>query len=415
VTFNSNGTDGDAISTGAKDDMDYATVLKTAPVAKALGIDTFILDDGWQAISGDWEPDSPQHPEPRWDGTPTSPFKPRFPDDSFAAVRQAIAPMKLGLWMSPMHFNPASATLKAHPDWACAPLGLGTTALNVAQPDSSSNEAGIGAWGPKAIPHIESRIREAITEWQVAYFKFDFLMWSDCAGQGTMHDFQDAFVAMLDRLRADHPDVTFQIDETNDYRLFPFASVSRGPSWFQNGTPTPDRLLHNLWNLAPWIPTESLGQHFLGGRQYETYPVDTLMAAALLSHPTFFSDLRTLPPSVVEQAAPWTRFYAEHRELLTEGVTYPLLEDPLKNGWTALQTWDPDRARGALLAFRQGAATDRVTVALRGVPDDRVFDLYDGPDGVLVGQATSAELQQGIEVVVPDKDGAKVLLVQPAG
>jgi hypothetical protein len=70
LTFNSNGTDSDAISTGAKDDMNYATVLATAPKARALGVDTFILDDGWQAVSGDWEPDSPQHPEPRWDGTP---------------------------------------------------------------------------------------------------------------------------------------------------------------------------------------------------------------------------------------------------------------------------------------------------------------------------------------------------------
>ena len=58
-------------------------------------------------------------PELSADSTP-----PRFPDDSFAAVREAIAPMKLGLWMSPMHFNPASTTFKAHPEWACAPLGL---------------------------------------------------------------------------------------------------------------------------------------------------------------------------------------------------------------------------------------------------------------------------------------------------
>ena len=42
---------------------------------------------------------------------------------------------------------------------------------------------------------------------------------------------------MLDRLQAKYPDVTFQIDETNDYRLFPFESVTRGPSWFQNGSP----------------------------------------------------------------------------------------------------------------------------------------------------------------------------------
>ena len=34
-------------------------------------------------------------------------------------------------------------------------------------------------------------------------------------------------------------------------------------------------------------------------------------------------------------------------------MTYPLLGDPLEKGWTALQSWDPERARGALLAFRQ--------------------------------------------------------------
>ena len=27
--------------------------------ARALGVETFVLDDGWQAISGDWQPDSP--------------------------------------------------------------------------------------------------------------------------------------------------------------------------------------------------------------------------------------------------------------------------------------------------------------------------------------------------------------------
>jgi hypothetical protein len=56
VTFNSNGTDSNAISTGAKDDMDFATVEQVAPLARRLGVETFILDDGWQAISGTGTP-----------------------------------------------------------------------------------------------------------------------------------------------------------------------------------------------------------------------------------------------------------------------------------------------------------------------------------------------------------------------
>ncbi len=412
LTFNSNGTDSDRISTGAKDDMDYATVLQTAPVARRLGLDTFILDDGWQAASGDWYPDSPQHREPRDDGTPTSPFPPRFPDDTFAAVREAIAPMKLGLWMSPMHFNPASEVFQQHPEWSCTPVGTGLAAANLLDPDSGSNEAGLGTWGPDAVPHVEARIRDLIERSGVEYFKFDFLVWLDCAGQGTMQDHQDAFTAMLDRLRADHPEVTFQVDETNDYRMFPYGSVTRGPSWFQNGTPEPDRLLHNLWDLSSFVPTESLGQHFLGGKQYERYPVPTLMAAALLSHPTFFSDLRSLPASVVEQARPWALFHREHRDLLTEGVTLPLLEDPLGQGWTGLQTWDPDRARGAVAVFRQRGADDSRTVALQGVPAGRRFTLREAPSGRVVGHASSAELTQGLPVALP-RDGAVLLLVTP--
>ena len=417
VVFNSNGTDSDAISTGAKDDMDYAMVQRVAPVARALGIETFVLDDGWQAISGDWEPDSPSHPEPRYDGSPDSKFKPRFPDDEFKAVRDAIAPMRLGLWMSPMSFHPNSETYKQHPDWGCKPVGDGTALANALDPEGTgpvggSGEAGIGLWSPAAIPHVESRIRKAITDWGVTYFKFDFLVWLDCAGQGDLYDYKDAFAAMVDRLRRDHPGVTFQIDETNDYRLFPFESVARGPSWFQNGSPPPDRLLHNLWNLAPYVPTWSLGQHFLGGRQWRDYPVATLMAGALASHMTFFSDLRQLPAEVVDAAAPWTAFYRRHRELF-DGVTYPLLADPLDKDWTALQSWDPDEGSGALLVFRQEGADATRMVALRNVPPRRSFRLFLAPDDTPLGTATSADLERGIEVSLPEKRAAKVIGIVP--
>jgi hypothetical protein len=414
VVFNSNGTDADRISTGAKDDMDIATVREVAPIARSLGVETFVLDDGWQAASGDWYPDSPQHPEPRWDGTPDSKFKPRFPDAEFRAVREAIAPMRLGLWMSPMHFNPASATFKAHPEWACAPVGDALALYNAAQPDSGSNEAGLGTWGPNAIPHVESRIRDAIEHWGVQYFKFDFLVWLDCAGQGDMYAYRDAFVGMLDRLGGDYPGVTFQIDETNDYRLFPFESVTRGPSWFQNGSPGPQQLLHNLWNLSPFVPTYSIGQHALGGKAYERFPVATLMAAAMPSHITFFSELRGLPSSVIAEAAPWLTFYREHRELLG-GMAYPLLSDPLAGGWTALQPWDAVAGQGSLLVFRQRGANATQRVALRNIPPGRSFDLIEAPSGATRATVTSAQLTQGIDVTLAQPDTATVLLVVPAG
>ncbi|HEV7888555.1 MAG TPA: alpha-galactosidase [Acidimicrobiales bacterium] len=409
ATFNSNGTDHGRISTGAKDDMDMAEVRAAAAKAKRLGVATFILDDGWQAASGDWQPDSAAYPEPR------GLYPPRFPDAEFAAVREAIAPMKLGLWMSPTFFNPASSAVKQHPEWVCQPIGAGLVAANVADPGGGSNEAGLGPWGPNALDYVKGRIDHAIDHWGVSYFKFDFLLWLDCAGQGDLYDFHDRFTAMLDSLRAAHPGVTFEIDETNDYRLFPFESVSRGPSWFQNGSPSPSRLLHNIWTLSPWVPASSLGQHFLGDyRGTDPAAVDLRMAAALLSHPTFFSDLSGYDDAVLDRASAWLAFRRAHLADFT-GVVYPLLDDPLANGWTALQSWNPETATGALLAFRQDAGAATASVALRNVPPGRTFTLRSAPSGDVVGTATSEQLAAGLPVTIAQPGGQQVLLLAPSG
>ena len=157
---------------------------------------------------------------------------------------------------------------------------------------------------------MEDRIRDAIQNWHVRYFKFDFMTWLDCASQNDFYQHHDAFLAMVDRLRRDFPDVTFQTDDTNDYRLFPFESTLRGPLWFQNGSPDPSTLLHNLWITSPYVPAYTIGQAALGGDQggkmaWERFDVGTLMAAALPSHVTIWRDLRTIPAPVVSQVARW--------------------------------------------------------------------------------------------------------------
>jgi hypothetical protein len=321
--------------------------------------------------------------------------------------------MKLGLWMSPMHFNPqGSETFKAHPEWACWPINGPLTAYNAGDPDGGSNEAGLGMWGPDAIPHIESRIRHAIEEWGVTYFKFDFLVWVDCAGQGDLYDYREAFRDMVDRLIADHPNVTFQTDETNDYRFFPFESVARGPSWFQNGGPAVPHLLHNLWNLSPYVPAFSLGQHFLGNNS-DPSSVDTRMAAALLSHPTFFSDLNHLSPATIDAARPWVDYYKANVDLF-KNVVYPLLDDPIAKGWTAFQSWDPEKAEGALLAFRQDAPSPTTTVRLKNIPAGQTFDLFRAPTNEKIATVTSEELSSGFDITLSSPRAAYLATIKPA-
>ena len=426
VTFNSNGVDEGRISTGAKDDMDLAEVERQAAVARRLGVETFILDDGWQAASGDWCPDSPSCPEPR------GMYPDRFPDDTFTAVRDVLGDdLRLGLWMTPMHFNPASQAYRDNPEWACTPLGDGLAVYNTLEPDSSSNEAGLGTWNPLAVSlpeqqrlvdHIESRIERAIEVYGARYFKFDFLVWLDCVGKTATdtvdaYTYREAFVAMLDRLIARHPGVTFQIDETNDYRLFPFESASRGPSWYANGSPTVDQALHNLWVLAPYVPGATIGQDALG-KDRRRFDVGYVMSAALGSHVTFFDDLTHIEEEIgaegIAEAARWVELYREHRDRFTS-MAYPLLDDPIGGTtWTALQPWDREAQRGALLVYRQDAEGDVRSVPLRGIVGDGAFVVRDAVTDAVVGTFTADELRAGIPVTLPERHSSAVWLIDPA-
>jgi hypothetical protein len=417
VVFNSNGVDANRISTGAKDDMDLAETARQAELAQRIGIDTFVLDDGWQAASGDWCPDSPDCPEPR---QATTGFPDRFPDSEFEAVRGVLAAhggMRLGLWMSPMHFNPASHAYQDDPTWTCAPLGHGLVLYNTADPDSSSNEAGLGTWDPRGIgpdgvliDYIESRIRRAIDVYGARYFKFDFLAWIDCAGGADAYEYREEFVRMIDRVIADHPDVTIQIDETNDYRLFPFESVARGPSWYANGSPRPNEALHNLWIHAPFVPGATLGQGAMA-RIGEGWSDDYLGAVMLGSHVTFFTDLTRWSDAQIAAAARWVAIYKAYRPRFTLPA-FPLLDDPLPGDtWTALQWWDGTSQRGALAVYRQDADGDSRAVALRGVRGQGSFALRDAVTGQPFGTFTAAQLRAGIEIALPQRNSARVLLI----
>jgi hypothetical protein len=209
---------------------------------------------------------------------------------------------------------------------------------------------------------------------------------------------------------ADHPTVTIQIDETNDYRLFPFESVARGPSWYANGSPRPNEALHNLWIHAPYVPGATLGQGAMA-RIGEGWSTDYIGAVMLGSHVTFFTDLTRLSDAQIAASARWVAIYKAHRPVFTLPA-FPLLDDPLPGDtWTALQWWDGSAQHGALAVYRQDADGDARIVPLRGVRGDGDFALRDAETDQLFGTFSAAQLRAGIEVALPQRNSARVLLI----
>jgi hypothetical protein len=370
-----------------------------ADLLRKLGGEVFMLDDQWQGSSaGDW----------RWDTA-------RFPLDAqgvpkFVDYLHSLG-LQLGLWMSPAEFNPGSTTYREHPQWACTPTGDATAQI----PDDS----GLGVWdmtNPRLQAYLTGVVSRLISQDGVREFKFDYVTWVDCPPHDYL-DYEDAYVhwvALQERL---HPNVTFELDETNDQRLWAFRSAALGPSWFDNGhlqgSSYPSRLLHDVWSAAPWIPPSSLAFGSYDGDLAPPYTVDYLMPIALLGHVTFWTDLTKLSSTELTETAWWIGWYRAHRDQLAGLVYEDSSADPIDGrSWAAFQPWVGNH--GYLFVFRQGGASATDTVALQGVRASASYKVANVRTGQALGTFTGARLERGIPITLPQYS-ALVASVTPAG
>lgn len=408
INFNTDRVRGGPFEVGVRDGVDIQRFHRLWPVAKALGVETFVLDDGWQKYNGDWRPDPERYP------------------NGLSPVRDTLEAngMRLGLWMAAGSFHPSSDTWRAHPEWTCLPVGGATAAYNAALPTSGSNAAGIGVWDFNAISTSGVRYRdkirsdiEALTgSLNLTHFKFDFLVWLDCQS-GSLYEQRDAFFGAIESLGDQFPGTGFGMDETNDYRGFPYESIQHGATWFQNGNPPQDAALHNAWLMAPYVPGYTIGQAVTIRPGDSAATIDEKMAAALSYQMTFWTDIGELAgnTAVLDRVRTWTDFAKAHRQ--TNGFAYPLLSDPRgRANWSGMQPWDAAANRGMAILHRFDAPNDTQTVAFRGLRDDsmyRVTDVTPTAAPLLVGEFSGADLRAGIPLMIATTGGVRVLSIEP--
>jgi hypothetical protein len=261
-------------------------------------------------------------------------------------------------------------------------------------------------------------IDRLVKDYDVREFKFDFMAWVDCPPHDYL-DYEDAFVALVRRMQAAHPGITFELDETNDQRSWPFESVALGPSWFDNahthpGSTKQSKLLHDIWVAAPWIPPSSIGFGTYDDTLKAPYTVDYLFPMSMLSHITFWTDLRNLTPGQRVDTAWWLGWYKAHRGDL-DGLVYENTQaDPLDGkGWAAFQPWTG--TRGELFAFRQSDGPATQAIKLFGVSAKRSYVVRNVRTSASLGTFTGAELgSSGLPVTLENPFSAAVFSIDPA-
>jgi alpha-galactosidase len=176
--------------------------IRLAEVAARLGVETFVMDDGWfgerhddHAGLGDWTVN-----------------RDKFPRGLAPLIdRVNELGMRFGLWVEPEMVNPDSDLYRAHPDWVYHFAGRTRSeqrnqlVLNLARPD-------VAEWMFTTLDRLLSQNRIEFIKWDMNR-SFSEPGWPARAGDNPERAWTDHVTnlyAVIDALRAAHPGVAVE-------------------------------------------------------------------------------------------------------------------------------------------------------------------------------------------------------------
>ena len=177
-------------------DHDPEYIMNMATASKELGIERFIIDDGWfrnrnddYAGLGDWYVDEKKYPQ------------------GLGPVVDHIRSlgMQFGLWFEPEMVNPDSDLYRAHPDWV---LGL----PGYDQP-TGRHQYVLDLCNNQVFDYLFKRVDAILTEFPIDYVKWDMnrdLVQASHKGRASSQEQTARFYALMNKLRKAHPNTEFE-------------------------------------------------------------------------------------------------------------------------------------------------------------------------------------------------------------
>lgn len=272
---------------------DLPVLKDIAARAASLGAERFVLDDGWfgqrdddTSSLSDWEVD------PR-----------KYPDGLGPLIDYVHGQnMSFGIWFEPEMINPNSNIHRAHPDWALGAedqiLGRQQKALNMALPEVRD--------------FLYDRIAALLSTHPIDYIKWDHnrvLPMPDAAQTRGSY-------ALIDRLRADFPDVEIESCASGGGRI-DFGILARTQRvWLSDSNDALERLKMQH-NAALFLPSAVTGSH-VGPRHCHTsgrtLDIEFRAWVAAQRHMGFEMDPRELTDHEAEVLADVTAWWKANRD-----------------------------------------------------------------------------------------------------
>ena len=349
-------------------DHDLDRLRELADTAAAIGVERFVLDDGWfggrrddRRGLGDW-----------W----VSPDM--WPGGLGPIVKHVKGHgMEFGLWFEPEMVNADSDLVRQHPDWVLGP--------RAGHPREWRHQQVLDLANPEAAAHIEKQVSALVTDLGIDFIKWDHnrdlmeAVRTDVSGtdRPAVHAQTVAFYGLLDRLRAAHPELEIESCASGGARVDLGVLARTDRIWTSDCNDALERAQIQRWTSL-LVPPELMGTHIGPATAHTTHRTLDLsfrMLLALQGHAGLEWDIAQCTPAELEALAAWSALYREVRGLLHSGD--PVRVDVPDDGLLVTGTLAADRQEALFSVARLQTSGQAVPglVPLPGLDPGRTYSL----------------------------------------
>jgi len=345
-------------------DHNSDTLRALADRAAAVGVERFVLDDGWfgarrndRAGLGDWVVSADAHPH------------------GLAPLIDHVRElgMSFGIWVEPEMVNEDSDLFRGHPDWTLETdgyptvRGRGQLVLDLGRPD--------------AFQHVLAQLDSLLTDHDIEYVKWDhnrpLVQGSGAGGRAGSRRETLAFYELLDELRSRHPGVEFESCSSGGGRIDLGVLERTERVWVSDCNDALDRqrIQHNTSML---LPPEVMGCHIGPPTAHttgRTHPLSFRAATAFFGHLGIEWNLLGCTDDELDQVRSVVSLHKTHRSLLHSGDVVRF--DPSDESGMANGVYSVDR-REAMVSYARitsGASLTPAPLRLPGLIPDAEYDV----------------------------------------
>lgn len=349
-------------------DFNEEDILHIAEKAKSVGVEMFVLDDGWYGNRG---------PDDRGLGD-WFPNKEKLPNGIAGLSRKAEElGLKFGLWIEPEMVNKDSELYRAHPDWV----------LSTPERFESPSRAQyiLDYSRQDVVDGIFEMLDKLLSEAKISYIKWDMNRdMSECYSkaipahmQGTvMHKYVLGVYSLYERLIAKYPEILFESCASGGARFDPGMLYYAPQAWTSDNTDAGERMKIQ-YGTSLVYPIRSMGAHVSAVPNHQigrVTPLDTRANVAFFGAFGYELDFNKLSDEEVEQVKEQIKYYKQYRRLFQQGKFYRLL-NPFRGAETAWVVVNEDKTE-AIAAYYQSlnqVNTPWLKFKVKGLEDDWLY------------------------------------------